>query len=210
MLQKPSSAPVRMVEGINIDRKVLHRRSTGSCKRKRKSIKMPSSSSLHSLVSILKTTPSESNRQSVPNVSFDSDCNEIKLSDDLVNDENVTTTNACVNEPSEYHIAVAMDSVDVTESTQQSSTIGLRASLFSVLTKLGVWRSEDLYKAPASDGKFPNDKKTTRNSVTSLFRTFYGGNGRIIFSLTFFHAKGLSWDGYLNYFDKKIFLKDVT
>lgn len=188
MLQKPSSAPVRMVEGVNMNRTALQRRSTGNCKRKRKSIKMPSSSSLHSLVSILKAAPTDTNnRRSVPNVSFDSDCNEIKLSDS-VNDEKTTTN--------DEHIAVECDGpinshTEGDFSTQQSSSIGLRASLFSVLTKLGVWRSEDLYKAPTSDGKFPSDKRTARSSVTSLyFRSLYGGNGNMFFLLD---AGGRGW-----------------
>jgi hypothetical protein len=182
MLQKPSSAPVRLVEGINMNRTALQRRSTGNCKRKQKSIKMPSSSSLHSLVSILKATPTDTNQRSVPNVSFDSDCNEIKLSDS-VNDEKTTK---------DEHIAVECDGpinshAEGSFSTQQSSTIGLRASLFSVLTKLGVWRSEDLYKAPASDGKFPSDKRTARSSVTSLYlRSLYGGNEKYYFDTFFF------------------------
>jgi hypothetical protein len=70
----------------------------------------------------------------------------------------------------------------------QTSTIGFRASFFSVLEKLGVWRSQDLYKTSqsASETKFPPDRKTARSSITSLyFRTLYGGKYKheIIFHL---------------------------
>lgn len=185
MENKPSSAPIKNSDGVRIDRKALHRRSTGNCKHKRKSIKMPSSSSLHSLVSILKPY-TDSNRRSVPNVSFDDKYNEIKLRESKSSVMDDKTNPSFDDSASQYHSA--LDGGDtgsfkpINNNAEgsiisQSSTIGFRASFFSVLEKLGVLRSEDLYKAPPSDSRFTTDKRIGRNSVSSLyFRAVYGGN----------------------------------
>lgn len=172
-------------EKIAINRRASHRRSTGNCKHSRKSIKMPSSSSLHSLVSILKPT-THSDQQSVPNVSFDDECNEIKSRSDSKSSINDEKTNPSFDNSSQYHTAVEGDvesfkptnvHAEGSISTQQSSTIGFRASLFSVLEKLGVWRSQDVYKTTVSEVKITNERHTARNSIASLyFRTFQGGN----------------------------------
>ena len=174
MENKPCSAPLKNnnsdnnSDGVGIDRKALHRRSTGNCKHKRKSIKMPSSSSLHSLVSILKPS-TDSNRRSVPNVSFDEEYNNIKLSESKSSVIDDKTNPSFDDSTSQYHSAI--DGADVgcfkpmnnhaegSISTQQSSTIGFRASFFSVLEKLGVLRSEDLYKTPTTDSRFTSDKR---------------------------------------------------
>lgn len=190
MDRKPYSAPPTKNENgekIAINRRASHRRSTGNCKHKRKSIKMPSSTSLHSLVSILKPS-TYTDQQSVPNVSFDDECNEIKSRSDSKSSINDEKTNLSIDNSSQYHTAVEGDvesfkpmNINVhTEgsiSTQQSSTIGFRASFFSVLEKLGVWRSQsNLYKAPTSEIKVLNERHTARNSIASLyFRTFHGG-----------------------------------
>lgn len=57
------------------------------------------------------------------------------------------------------------------------STIGFRASFFSLLEKLGVYRSQEIYKPTINaDVKPSMDRRTTRNSITSLyFRKLYGG-----------------------------------
>lgn len=186
MEKKPCSAPLENnTDGVGIDRKALHRRSTGNCKHKRKSIKMPSSSSLHSLVSILKPS-TDSNRRSVPNVSFDEEYNNIKMSESKSSVIDDKTNPSFDDSTSQYHSALdggdagcfkSMNNhAEGSISTQQSSTIGFRASFFSVLEKLGVLRSEDLYKAPATDSRFTSDKRIGRNSVSSLyFRAVYGG-----------------------------------
>lgn len=185
---KPYSAPLKKYsgDGVGIDRKALHRRSTGNCKHKRKSIKMPSSSSLHSLVSILKPS-TDSNRRSVPNESFDDEYNEIKLRESKSSVIDDKTNPSYDDSTSQYHSALdggeagsfkpINNHAEGSISTQQSSTIGFRESFFSVLEKLGVLRSEDLYKAPAqSDSRFTSDKRIGRNSVSSLyFRAIYGG-----------------------------------
>jgi hypothetical protein len=183
MDRKPYSAPPPRNENgekIAINRRASHRRSTGNCKHKRKSIKMPSSTSLHSLVSILKPS-TYSDQQSVPNVSFDDECNEIKSRSDSKSSINDDRANLSMDNSSQYHTAVEGDGesfkpmnphAEGSISTQQSSTIGFRASFFSVLEKLGVWRSQsNLYKAPTSEIKV-----SARNSIASLyFRTFQGG-----------------------------------
>lgn len=57
------------------------------------------------------------------------------------------------------------------------STIGFRASFFSLMEKLGVYRSQEIYKPSiAAEVKPSTDRRTTRNSITSLyFRKLYGG-----------------------------------
>lgn len=178
--RKPSSAPDQNDETQDVGelpQKCLFRRSTGS-KRNRRKTRMSSSSSLHSLVSILK--PTDADQRSVPNVSFGEE-----KSDDYKND-GVSKSSLNVN-PSIGEASAHFYAMEVGESSYrlpggsfstQNSTIGFRSSFFSVLEKLGVWRSQDLYKATTSvsETKFPPDRKTGRSSVTSLyFRAIYGG-----------------------------------
>lgn len=178
---KPSSAPAQCLEPPSdntINRKSLLRRSTGSKKRRRKTTRMSSSSSLHSLVSILK--PTHSDQRSVPNVSFGDDYNDIHIGVSK-NSLNVNMNPSIGETSSQFHYAMEGEGsfrAPGGSFSTQTSTIGFRASFFSVLEKLGVWRSQDLYKTPqsTSDIKLPPERKATRNSVTSLyFRTIYGG-----------------------------------
>lgn len=174
---KPSSAPVEINEpkDATINRKSLFRRSTGNNKNSKKS-KMSSSSSLHSLVSILK--PNDADQRSVPNVSFGDNYNDMKagVSKNSLN----VNLNPSIGETSSQFQIEGDESFRVPGGSfsTQTSTIGFRASFFSVLEKLGVWRSQDLYKAPPilTEIKLPPERKTTRSSITSLyFRTVYGG-----------------------------------
>lgn len=175
---KPSTAPTQSDEPSNDDDNgnSLFRRSTGSKKRRRKPSRMSSSSSLHSLVSILK--PNTSDQRSAPNVSFDYNDINIGISKHSLS----VNMNPSIGETSsQFRYAMegegSMRAPGGSFSTQ-TSTIGFRASFFSVLEKLGVWRSQDLYKSSqsASETKFPADRKPARSSVTSLyFRTVYGG-----------------------------------
>lgn len=165
-LEIPSEDPTTKSE--------LFRRSTGSKKRRRPS-RMSSSSSLHSLVSILK--PSNSDQRSAPNVSFRNEYNDIGVSKNSIS---VNMNPSFGETSSQFQYAmdgeVSLRAPGGSFSTQ-TSTIGFRASFFSVLEKLGVWRSQDLYKTSqnSSEQKFPCDRKG-RSSVTSLyFRTVYGG-----------------------------------
>lgn len=174
---KPSSAPVEIIEPNDqtMNRKSLFRRSTGNKRNSNKS-KMSSSSSLHSLVSILK--PTDADQRSVPNVSFGEEYNSLKtgVSKNSIN----TNLNQSIGETSSQFHMECEESFRVPGGSfsTQTSTIGFRASFFSVLEKLGVWRSQDLYKAPPNlnELKQPPERKTARNSITSLyFRTIYGG-----------------------------------
>lgn len=173
---KPASAPANnsQTDDPTINRKSLFRRSTGN-KKNTKRTRMSSSSSLHSLVSILK--PSDADQRSVPNVSFGDDYNSMKtgVSKNSIN----TNLNQSIGESSSQFQIECDESYRVPGGSfsTQTSTIGFRASFFSVLEKLGVWRSQDLYKAPANvlEPK-PPERKTARSSITSLyFRTIYGG-----------------------------------
>lgn len=176
---KPSTAPAQSLEDQNAveeNRKCLFRRSTGSKKRRRPS-RMSSSSSLHSLVSILK--PNDSDQRSVPNVSFGDSHNDIRIG---VSKSSVNMNPSIGETSSQYQYTIEGDgsfrAAGGSFSTQ-TSTIGFRASFFSVLEKLGVWRSQvDVYKSSqnGSEAKFPSERKTARNSISSLyFRTMYGG-----------------------------------
>lgn len=145
--------------------KVLQRRSTGSRKqtKKRGAKRMGSSSSLHSLVSILK--PPDCSQRSVSNVSFGHEYGDAKCEEGTRNEEIDIDENSAVN--------VARGSLSTTHST-----IGFRASFFSLLDKLGVYRSQEIYKPTfnAEVIKPSTDRRTTRNSITSLyFRKIYGG-----------------------------------
>lgn len=162
-----------------IDRKSLFRSSTGSKHRKIKHhSRISSSSSLHSLVSILKpVNPSHAEQRSVPNVSFG----------DCYNDINVRVSkNSLIANQSNCSASQFNDGLEMGEGSHrigsistQTSTIGFRASFFSVLEKLGVLKSQDLYKSSqnTSEQKFPiSEHRTARSSITSLYyRTFYGG-----------------------------------
>jgi hypothetical protein len=172
--QKPSSAPPDIIQPT-IDRKSLFRRSTGNKNNSNKA-KMSSSSSLHSLVSILK--PNDSDQRSVPNVSFGDKYNDMKAG----NSKNSLSVNLnpSIGETSSQYQMECDESFRVPGGSfsTQTSTIGFRASFFSVLEKLGVWRSQDLYKASPNppEARLPPERKTTRSSITSLyFRTIYGG-----------------------------------
>lgn len=177
----PYSAPTTSSNADEINRKALYRRSTGNCKQKRKSIKMPSSSS--SLISILKpsNTSDEGGGDTIPNLSFDDEYSEIK---DVSNQ----------NEPSPIESVVVIDGrggegVENLTSQQSSSSVGFRLSFFTVLEKLGVFRTEDLYKTQSSDSRFPATTTTerrigrnSRNSISSLYyRAIYGGKFFILF-----------------------------
>lgn len=176
--RKPSSAPAAKLELPNNDpakSSELFRRSTGSKKRRRPS-RMSSSSSLHSLVSILK--PSDSDQRSAPNVSFRNEFSDMGTSKNSIS---VNMNPSLGETSSQFHYAmdgeVSLRATGGSFSTQ-TSTIGFRASFFSVLEKLGVWRSQDLYKAPqiSTEQKLPPEKKGRINSITSLyFRALYGG-----------------------------------
>lgn len=172
---KPSTAPN---EGENLDnQKSLVRRSTGS-KKRHKRAQMSSSSSLHSLVSILK--PTNADQRSVPNVSFGDDYNDINLG--VSRNSLSVNMNPSLDEASsqlQYNLdGEGSFRIPGGSFSTQTSTIGFRSSFFSVLEKLGVWRSQDLYKTTqnASEIKLPTERKKSRHSVTSLyFRTVYGG-----------------------------------
>lgn len=174
---KPSTAPVQS-EPSDDDSNMtkLHRRSTGSKKRQKRA-RMASSSSLHSLVSILK--PNNGDQRSVPNVSFGGD----ETSDTGVSKDSLDINmNPSLGETSSQ-VYYGMDGepsfrVPGGSFSTQTSTIGFRASFFSLLEKLGVLRSQDLYKASQTvvEAKAPADRKKSRASVTSLyFRSLYGG-----------------------------------
>lgn len=178
---KPSSAPPPSIDHPKDDeanRKALFRRSTGSKKHRRRPSRMSSSSSLHSLMSILK--PADSEQRSAPNVSFGNDYNDINIGVSK-NSLSVNMNPSIGETSSQFHYAMEGEGSSRAQGgsfSTQTSTIGFRASFFSVLEKLGVWRSQDLYKAAASasEAKAPPERKMTRNSVTSLyFRTVYGG-----------------------------------
>lgn len=174
---KPSTAPVQN-EPSDDDSNMtkLHRRSTGSKKRQKRA-RMASSSSLHSLVSILK--PNNGDQRSVPNVSFGGD----EISDTGVSKDSLDINmNPSFGETSSQ-MYYGMDGetsfrVPGGSFSTQTSTIGFRASFFSLLEKLSVLRSQDLYKASQTvvEAKTPADRKKSRASVTSLyFRSLYGG-----------------------------------
>lgn len=178
---KPSSAPIQsLANNESSCQKFLIRRSTGS---KKKKAKMSSSSSLHSLVSILK--PTDPSQRSAPNVSFGEDYNDINVRASK-NSLSVNMNPSIGETSSQYHYTMEGQEnfrVPGGSFSTQNSTIGFRASFFSLLEKLGVWRSQDLYKASqnTSEPKFPPDRKTTRNSITSLyFRTLYGGKYNLV------------------------------
>lgn len=174
---KPSSAPIQLHAHSSEPgrQKSLIRRSTGS---KRKKAKMSSSSSLHSLVSILK--PTDSDQRSAPNVSFGEDYNDLNVGVSK-NSLSVNMNPSIGETSSQYQYnAEGEESIRVPGGSfsTQNSTIGFRASFFSILEKLGVWRSQDLYKATQNvvEAKIPTDRRTARSSITSLyFRTVYGG-----------------------------------
>lgn len=183
---KPSTAPVQSEPSDDdSNRTKLHRRSTGS-KKRHKRARMASSSSLHSLVSILK--PNNADQRSVPNVSFGADDHndiQIGVSKDSLN----INMNPSLGETSSQ-VYYGMDGepsfrVPGGSFSTQTSTIGFRASFFSVLEKLGVWRSQDLYKAAqtVTEAKVQPDRKKSRASVTSLyFRSLYGGKYELRFA----------------------------
>jgi hypothetical protein len=226
---KPHSAPAastafdtKLQRDKPIYRKSLLRRSIKIHKNKKILTEMPSSASLHSLVSILKPTCSDQNQQrSEPNVSFknknDYRKNEESIKnydddddddDDDVN-ENIhavskssinanTITPSIDNSTSQLNYTIECDEFSTKaipngSLSTQMSTIGFRASFFSVLEKLGVWRSQDLYKPTSSQNpseirfttttsKSNNNNNnaehhtTGRSSITSLyFRKLHGG-----------------------------------
>ena len=168
-----------MDEVINKEEKTSHRRSTENYKHRRKS-RMPSSSSLRSLSSILK--PSTHSDQYC--VSFVDELKRENDSKTSISDEKIT--NFFSESSSQFHSAIENNAdaesfkpmnvvAEGSVSTQQSSTTGLRASFFYVLEKLGVIRSEEKTTA-ASEIKAPSERRLTRNSVASLYyRTFHGG-----------------------------------
>ncbi|KAL7021489.1 hypothetical protein ACKWTF_011893 [Chironomus riparius] len=167
----------------NSQKKKIFRNSSGSHrKNNKKHTKMPSSSSLHSLVSILKQYDNtQIHQQSVPNVSF-----EEKFTN--------TKTTACPNMSCNNSTSQLQYTIDGDENhksgingsiSTQTSTIGFRASFFSVLEKIGIWRSQDLYKTTPSSTNdikfFTSERRTARNSVSSLlYRTLHGENARRI------------------------------
>lgn len=174
---KPSTAPVHSEPSDDDSNKTkLHRRSTGS-KKRHKRARMASSSSLHSLVSILKPNNADNDQRSVPNVSFGGD-EQFGVSKESLD----INMNPSLGETSSQ-VYYGMDGetsfrVPGGSFSTQTSTIGFRASFFSVLEKLGVWRSQDIYKPSqtVTEAKIPPDRKKSRASVTSLyFRSLYGG-----------------------------------
>ncbi|KAG5672680.1 hypothetical protein PVAND_002791 [Polypedilum vanderplanki] len=187
---KPLSAPSTSIfhrhQNENEIERSFSRHSTKT--RKHKKHKLSSSSSLHSLVSILKHPMQCDNNQqhSVPNVSFENIENDAKS-----NLSNSNTNASIDNSTSQLQYTIEGDELTTTKSIPegsvsiqtQTSTIGFRASFFSVLEKLGIWRSQDLYKTTTATSISGEVKATTtaRNSVTSLyFRTVHGENERRI------------------------------
>lgn len=166
---------------------IFRNSSSGSRKDDRKKhSKMPSSSSLHSLVSILKQYDNtQLHQQSVPNVSFEDNFSDDKFKNSK-SSINANRNSSCNNSASQLQYTIDGDenpkSVPNGSISTQTSTIGFRASFFSVLEKIGIWRSQDLYKTtPSSINEikfFTSERRATaRNSVSSLlFRTFHGGN----------------------------------
>ena len=182
--EKSSSAPSSHLSGSHLNddeensqKKKIFRNSSGSHRKSnKKHTKMPSSSSLHSLVSILKQYDNtQIHQQSVPNVSFE---------------EKFTNSKACTNISCNNSTSQLQYTIDGDENLKsvingsistQTSTIGFRASFFSVLEKIGIWRSQDLYKTTPSSANdikfFTSERRTARNSVSSLlYRTLHGGN----------------------------------
>lgn len=171
-LTKSSSSTDEAVSRQDDDKiahdKMLQRRSTGSRKQTRKRTKrMGSSSSLHSLVSILKP-PDGSQQRSVSNVSFGQDFDMKRYEED--------DTGATNGEELDIDDGSAVHAARGSLSTTQS-TIGFRASFFSLLEKLGVYRSQEIYKPTIpAEARPSQDRRTNRNSITSLyFRKLYGG-----------------------------------
>lgn len=147
---------------------------------KKKHSKMPSSSSLHSLVPILKQyDKTQIHLQSTPNVSFE---------DDFDNENNKkfqsSTNVSCDNSTSHLQYTIEGDeslkAIPNGSISTQTST-GFSASFFSILEKIGLWRSQDLHKTtPTSTNETKygtSERRTARNSVSSLlYRTLNGGN----------------------------------
>jgi hypothetical protein len=156
--------------------KALQRRSTGSRKLSRKKTKrMGSSSSLHSLVSILKPPDCDQHQQrSASNVSFghENSYNENDMKFSGGDDGEINNRNDIEIDENFIQNVNGRGSLSTTHST-----IGFRASFFSLLEKLGVYRSQEIYKQPTvAEIKTSTDRRTNRNSITSLyFRTIYGG-----------------------------------
>lgn len=191
--EKSSSAPPSQLSRLHLNndeenglRKKIFRNSSGSNRsNKRKHTKMPSSSSLHSLASILKQYDNtQIHQQSVPNVSFEDNFNNEKFANSKAS-MNACTNISCNNSTSQLQYTIDGDenpkSVINGSISTQTSTIGFRASFISVLEKFGIWRSQDLYKtAPSSTNDiklFTSERRTARNSVSSLlYRTLHGGN----------------------------------
>jgi hypothetical protein len=145
--QKPSSAPA---ECQKIERRSLFRKSTSNKKKKRKS-RTISCASLQSLSTL------------ADNTEMRSDPNFFQRQHEDYHDISINDSKQSID-PSvdQYYLE--------SEGSYQTSTIGFRASFFSVLEKLGVVRSQELHKQPSV-------RKTERHSVTSLyFRSHYGGN----------------------------------
>lgn len=189
--EKPSSAPStskyfhrdeNCKENKSLEGRILSARHSTKVYRN-KHQKMPSSSSLHSLVSILKqpSMQDESQHQrSVPNVSFVNNDNDAK------SNLSTSNTNASIdNSTSQLQYTIEGDELttksipDGSVSTH-TSTIGFRASFFSFFEKLGVkHHSQDFYRTsiPTQSHDASRISNGGRNSVTSLFfRTIYGGN----------------------------------
>ena len=180
--EKPMSAPPVQVTPA-IDRKSLFRKSTSNRKDRRKT-KLQSCTSLHSLVSTL--NPSITDQRSAPNVTQVSrdnssvdDYNDISINISK-NSLNVTL-NPSIDDSSQFQYGLESEEnlrIPGGSFSTQTSTIGFRASFFSVLEKLGVWRSQEIYKPSQTTNelRFQPSSKPQRSSVTSLyFRTIYGG-----------------------------------
>lgn len=179
---KPSSAPTARDTNLDrptgVDRKSLFRKSTSNKKSKRKS-KRKSCASLQSLTASL--NPSNADLRSEPNMYKDDyhdiSCTASKNSLDNVFDPSIdgSTSQYPYYMASEENFRVGGGSYST-----QTSTIGFRASFFSVLEKLGMFRSQEIIKEQqySNDNRFPSNKgPRDRSSVTSLyFRSLYGGN----------------------------------
>lgn len=174
---KPSSAPVISQE---VQKRSLSRKSTSHRRKKRSQTK--SCTSLQNIAGILKHSTSDlhsepylysSNKNETEDyneISFNMSQNSSKNNLDPSNDADLSQFQGLESEGS-YHENVREPTGSF---STQTSTIGFRASFFSVLEKLGVWRNVE--QPPMQDRTFDNDPPN-RHSITSIFfHSLYGGN----------------------------------
>lgn len=169
---KPASAPV-VTQGIQ--RRSVFRRST-SHRRKRKS-KTQSCASLQNIAGILKHSTSDPHSE--PYLCSSNDHQAEDYNDNSVSmSKNSSNNNLPSNDAtsSQYHGMESEESYRVPTGSfsTQTSTIGFRASFFSVLEKLGVWRNVE---QPQMQERTFDKEPPNRHSITSIFfHSLYGGN----------------------------------